>query len=692
MEKILVRNTFFLKVVFVLLTGILIFQLFRLQVFEHQKWVLRAEIKNMLRTKYQATRGSVYFEDGSPFAVSEVAYAIYALPPAFKNDDVMKAGVTIDSFSKDFAKMTGLDEGIITDLMKQDKEYIRIGKKIKPEIRDEIDKKYPEKLGILQYEQQFLRSYPNDSLGAKIIGFTSPDENEQEVGQYGIEQYFDGILRGSEGVFEGKKDSNNQVIVNQDFQSISSRNGIDITLTIDRDIQALVEDKAKSWNDIVKAKETTIVVMEPNTGRIVALADYPTYDPNKYWEGELVDCNLEYYKVLNSKCNQPPNPTPTPSDGKTADNKDNVVIYPDGYLEKLQQLQEEQKKIDDEKKKLEESLNPEKKTDPNALTAEEQAKVNAYDEFIRPIFRKQSLPVSEVYRDSANSLLYEPGSVVKPLTLSVAYNFNTIPRDPNYQLGSHNGCEQVVDVKLCTASRQPVKSLSVEEMLQNSDNIGALRIAGTMPIQDFASTFQRYGLGQESGVELADESVFKNKDINEWTKVDASTAAYGQGSVSFTPIQLTSAWNALASGGKYYKPTIVKQINDNGQIKEFPPVMEQEVVTPDAARAALLVDAVATSKSSRRATAFYQKYPFAGKTGTANIPKEDGVGYQDRIVNMSYIGVAPADNPRYTMLLWFREPRIGQDRNAPNSINTAQWGWLDIAEALMVKFNIQPKN
>jgi cell division protein FtsI/penicillin-binding protein 2 len=692
MEKTLKKNTIILKIFFLFLAFLLLFQLFRVQILENQRWSLRSEIKNVLKSKYQAVRGGVYFSDGSPFAVSELAYAIYALPQSFKSNPIKERDISVESFAKDFAEMTGLDAGILASSIGTEKQYVSIAKKVRPEILNNLKEKYPAELNLWNAEEQYVRIYPNNELGSNIIGFVRSDDNGVDLGQYGVEQYFDGVLRGSEGIFEGKKDSSNNVIVSQDFESISSRNGIDITLTVDRGLQALIDAKAKEWNDIVKAKETTIVLMEPNTGRLLAVSNYPTFNPNRYWEGEVIDCNLEYYKILHKKCNEPKVEEKKEDEKKQEESQ---IIYPDGYLEKLKQLEAEQKKLDEEKTRLENSLKnpgqPITPVDPDALTAEEVEKLKKYNDFVRPIFRKNSLPESEVYRDGSNSLLYEPGSVVKPLTLSAAYNFNTVPRDPNFNLGNHKGCEEVIDATLCTATRKPVNGLTVEGMLQNSDNIGALRVAQTMPIKDFEQTYERYGLGAKTGVELADESEFTLKDPATWTKVDASTAAYGQGSVSFTPIQLTAAWNALASGGKYYKPTIVKEINDNGQIKKFDPIMEREVVTADAAKATLEVTAEATSKSGRKATEFYKKYPFAGKTGTANIPRTDGAGYVDKVVNMSYIGVAPAVNPRFTMLVWFREPRVGQDRAAPNSLNTGQWAWLDIAGQLMMKFSIEPK-
>jgi cell division protein FtsI/penicillin-binding protein 2 len=389
--------------------------------------------------------------------------------------------------------------------------------------------------------------------------------------------------------------------------------------------------------------------------------------------------------VLNKKCN-PEKPAEAVIEKEKEDKKaQENTIYPDGYLEQLKKLEDDQKRLEAEKKKLEETLNANKEPE---LTAEEKARLEKYPTALRSVFRKESLPPGDVYRNSASSSMYEPGSVVKVLTLSTAFNFKTIPIDPNYQLGSHKGCEKVVDVVLCTNSKRAVPSLTTEQMLNTSDNIGAFRIAQTMPAKDFAQTFQRYGLGQTSGIELSDEPFFRMRSPEEWSKVDLSTGAFGQGSVAFTPVQLTAAWNAVASGGTYYKPTVVKAINDNGQIKNFEPQALRQVVTPEAAKSALEINTLSTSKSNIKARQFFQKYSFSGKTATANIPKIDGLGYQKDKLNMGYIGVAPAENPKFTMFLWFNEPKLGENGAPADSVNTAQWAWIDIADELMIKFNI----
>lgn len=689
MHKSLSQNTKYIKIIFVVLSALLVVQLFRVQILENNKWTVRSAIKNNLRQNYQATRGSVYFNDGSPLAISELAYSVYAIPQGFKQDEARKANVNFEDFAKDFEEIIGVDKQYVLDALNSDKHYVAVARKVTPEVLKKFEEKYPKKLGIWNEEQQFIRKYPNNSLAAKVIGFVRPDDNGNEIGQYGVEQYFDGILRGSDGLFEGQVDGGGQVIVNREFESVTSKDGIDITLTIDRNVQALLEQKLMRWLNVTKAKRVTAVVMEVNTGRIIAMGDVPTYDPNKYWEGELIDCNLDYYKLLHKKCNpdKPVEEVKKEEEEKAKEEKEEL-IYPDGYHERLKKLEEEQKRLEEEKKKLEELANANK---PAELTAEEQAKLAKVSPFIRSVYRKESLPPSDVYRNSASSSLYELGSMVKVMTLATAYNYKTIPTDPNYQLGSHKGCEQVVDVVLCTSSKRAESALNVEQMLAKSDNIGAFRIAQTMPAKDFANIFQRFGLGKASGIELADEPVFKMKDPEEWTKVDLSTGAFGQGSVAFTPVQFTAAWNSLASGGTHYKPTVVKSINDNGKVKNFDPIKELQVVTPEAAKDAIDVAATATKNSTKRAKDFYEKYPFAGKTATANIPNPKGPGYLKDALNVGYIGVAPIENPKFTMMVWFTEPKLSETGAEGTSLTIGQYAWLDIADEMMIKLNIPPK-
>ncbi len=690
MEKTLRKNTVYARLVFLLLALVLIVQLFKIQVLENNKWQVRSAIRNELRQTYQASRGSILYDDGTPLAVSQLAYGIFAMPDKFDADSIKKKGITKEKFAEDVSNIAnGTNKETVLKRISDPKlKYVSVAVKQDPEVMDRISEIYPLSLQIWSYEEQAKRVYPDNQLAAKVVGFVGRDDSGNEIGRYGVEGYFDGILRGTEGIFDGKKDSRNQVIVNENFDNISSKNGIDVTLTINRSFQLMLEDRLMYWIDRVKAKEATAVIIEPNTGRILALANLPSYNPNLYWQGELVNCAIEYYSIANEECNKKPEPTPTPTPtimpGET----------PDDYQARLKAYDELQKqlKADEEKVKAEAAKNnPETEKKEEEISPELREKLSRYPKAVQEILRVHKLPESEVYRDTANSFLYEPGSVVKVITLAIAYNYKTLPTDPAYNLGSHNGCELVVDTTLCTAGKVPRSNLTVEDMLQKSDNVGALRVAKTVAIKDFASTLTKFGLGKATGVELADETVYPIKDINTWSKVDQATASYGQGSVAYTPIQLASAWNILASNGKSFKSTVVKSINDNGQEKDFQPQFIEQVITPQAAKDALKVNAVATSKSIQKARDFYAKYPFTGKTGTANIPKLNSAGYEESVVNTSYLGSAPLENPRFTMLVWFREPRTSVDRDAPNGSNTAQVAWLDIAEKLMPKLGVAPQ-
>lgn len=679
-SKLIVKNSYLkilcLKFFLIFLFIILILQIFRLQILEYYKWQGRAEARNLFKLTYKGIRGSIYFSDGAPLAINKLVYKLFVLPQEFNKKNIDKL-----EFAEFVNNVLKIDKSYVLEKLNSKQNYVFLANKLESADIETFQSKYPAYLGIWSLESQYVRVYPNGSLASKILGFTRI-EGDNEIGQYGVEQYFDGILSPSKGYFEGIKDKDSKIILNRDFYNIMSRNGVDLTLTIDKGIQVLAESYAKKYLDLFKAKEAIIVVMEVDTGRILGLANYPTYDPNYYWEGEIVDCSLEYYSVLNKDCN--PNKVTNlknivdgnDSNKNNKDIKTNLrLVLPDDY-----NSSENNNVINKDNQES------------SFLTHEEIEKLNKYDPLVREIFRKEKLPLNEVFRNTANSVLYEPGSVVKLITLAIAYEHNAIPKDPNYDLGSHKGCEQILDAVLCTYKKAPVENLTVENMVATSDNIGALRIALKIPKEKYVSTYRDFGLGRISEIELSDEALFKTKDFNDWSLVDIATSSYGQG-VAFTAIQLTAAWNTLASGGVYYSPTILKSINDNGNKKNFSIKSQKRVISKEAAEYALKISELATSKAKRKdVIELYKKYRFFGKTGTANVINENQIGYKENIVNTSYIGSIPADNPKVTVLVWFREPRIGESNLRPEASNTALPVWVDFTDRLMLLLNIPVKN
>lgn len=691
------KNLLYFKFFMTILIILSIIQLFRLQVVEYDKWFTRAEERIWVKKNYKPIRGSLYFSDGSYLAFSKLVYDLYVW-----NSELEKKKINKSEFGKNISKLIGKDESEILKILSDKADFVKIASQLDQEIVEQIEKLYPFYLGVLDIQRRFVRVYPNGTLASKVTGFVRI-EGDREIGQYGIEEFLDGILSGREGVFEAIKDKNAKFILNSEFDAITPKNGVDIRLTIDKKIQTITDQYAKKYTDLYKAKETVIVVMEPNSSRILAISNYPTYDPNVYWEGEKIDCNLEYYNVLNRDCRknrkkEEQRNNHEQSNEEFEDKKNempvpSVIYYPDEEINLDVVINEENDSI-----RGISSQNSEDKAIPDddflkqkyeeKLKAEEKEILSKYPEYQREIFRAQKLDYAEVFRNSANSQLYEPGSVVKPITLAIAYEHGGIPRDFEYKLGGHNGCEQILDAKLCTYTKQPEKNLSIVDMIAKSDNIGAIRVALSIPPEKFVQTYEEFGLGQFTEIELADEAHFKSKKKSDWTKVDVATASYGQG-IAFTPIQLIAAWNVLASQGRYYSPSIVEEINDNGNIKKISPKPYKQIISHDSAKFALEVCELSIQRSKRsEINNFYKKYTFAGKTGTANVAKKNSLGYIEDIVNTTYVGVIPAKNPKLTILVWFREPRIGNDGGRPESINTALPAWLALADELMLMLSV----
>lgn len=710
------NNTVYLKFFFLLVAVITISQLARIQVLENSKWSLRAELRDVVSIRTEGQRGQISFRDGSPIAYDKQVFRIFINPIERRNDTVDILPEEIYLLIKDYTQLSEKD--LIKELESNNQRRVLITRDLNEAEFVKVFSLFGNYPDLISYDQLFVREYPNKLTASKAVGFVGYDDNGIRVGRYGVEEYFDGVLKGTPGVIEGKKDQKGNLIIDERFSSVRPRDGINLKLTIDQAIQKKVDEKLIYWLDKFKAVEATAIAIEPGTGRILAISNFPTYDPNLYYEGESVDCELEYY-VLHKDCNPKKE-----GENLTKEDKDEVLIergldaegelesekknngeselilpeglvLPDGYTEEeirkiLIQINELNETSDEDNEIINQDdmdeIEEEKET-------EIDPRIEKYEEIVREVFREEDIPIGTILRNTPNSFLYEPGSVVKAFTLSAALEYNTIPYDGEFQLGGHNGCIMVAEREICTANKKPRSSLSLKEMIVESDNIGALRVAQTVKIKDFVEKFEEFGLGSITNVEMADENQFKSKPSSEWTKLDQVTASFGQGSVAYTPLQLVNAWNIIASGGVKYKPTIIYAKDDGEGDEIFSPVNQGRVIREEVANAVSNLTSSDPGYNGMFAKDFYDKYTYAGKTGTASVPKTDGVGYRDGVVNTTFVGHAPKDNPEVTLLVWFREPRISDNGSLiPNASDTALVAWTDIMEQIMIIKGIKPNN
>ncbi|MEI6462912.1 MAG: penicillin-binding protein 2 [bacterium] len=260
---------------------------------------------------------------------------------------------------------------------------------------------------------------------------------------------------------------------------------------------------------------------------------------------------------------------------------------------------------------------------------------------------------------------YEPGSVVKALTASAGIDSGSVT--PDEQLfASHKGCIEISDPKdngkkwnICVASKVPSPGpKDLVKTLQTSDNIGAYMVAKKTGIEKMDSYFRKFGVGKPTGVGLAEETSSSLKSAANWNEIDLATYSFGQG-MSMTPLQVVSAFSTIANGGKRMKPQIVSSVIDGTDEIPIQPKLEEQVISENSA--SIVRDMlVKTFKYNIGATPYKKEtanYLIAGKSGTAQIPKTDGPGYDSSSVNATYVGFDANPDPKFVMIIKINKPK-----------------------------------
>lgn len=246
---------------------------------------------------------------------------------------------------------------------------------------------------------------------------------------------------------------------------------------------------------------------------------------------------------------------------------------------------------------------------------------------------------------------FEPGSVVKPLAVSGAIDFNIVNLDSEFD------CEQG-HWFFCGASLSDsghsFDTLTVAEILQHSSNIGAAKIALAMGERRLYQTLRRYGFGQRTGIGFDHEATGIFRSLEKWDGLSISRFPIGQGLLT-TPLQLVQAYAALANDGIMMRPYIVDRIRrPDGPVKSFNPKPLRRVVRPPAARATARALTLVTTSEGTAPKAAIPGYEVAGKTGTAQ-KWIDGQYSKTHYVS-SFIGFVPAENPAFVLLVAADDP------------------------------------
>lgn len=293
--------------------------------------------------------------------------------------------------------------------------------------------------------------------------------------------------------------------------------------------------------------------------------------------------------------------------------------------------------------------------------------MSSYPKYDQATFWEYDTPL---YTNPFITSLYEPGSTVKPLVMAGALDKNLVKPDTRCPICA--GPVQVENYALHTWNDEYFPNTTMTDVIMHSDNTGMVYVSKQMGLDRMLANFQSFGLSDTTGIDLQGESLSTINSRKQWYPVDIATSAFGQG-ISITPIELLDGFAAIANDGVRMQPRVVdKVILDDGQKIAIPP---KELSRPISSKTAKVMTEILVNAVNKGEASFarLKGYRIAGKTGTASIPV---AGHYDPSQTIaSFIGFAPADNPKFVMLVIFNRPTssiYGAETAAPTFFGIAQ--------------------
>ncbi|OGH18838.1 MAG: hypothetical protein A2770_04340 [Candidatus Levybacteria bacterium RIFCSPHIGHO2_01_FULL_38_12] len=285
-----------------------------------------------------------------------------------------------------------------------------------------------------------------------------------------------------------------------------------------------------------------------------------------------------------------------------------------------------------------------------------------------------------LYKNPFISNTYEPGSTLKSLVMPAGIDSKVVRPDTKCPICF--GPVPIADYEIRTWNNKYYKDTTMIEVIQHSDNTGMVYVSQKLGIEKMLSYLRNFGVGSLTGIDLEGEVPALIRPDDEWTPIDLATASFGQG-ISITGIQLLTAFSAIANKGVRMEPHVVSKIvTSEGEEIPIYPKKVNSPITPETAK--IMTEILVNAVSNGEAKYFKPKgYRIAGKTGTAQIPIAGK--YDPHKTIASFIGFAPADNPKFSMLVVINQPTTsiyGAETAAPI--------FFDIAKNILLYYGISP--
>ncbi len=513
-------------------------RLFELQGLDRAQYVERAKAVGAVQEVLPAVRGAITDRNGRPLAESLDGLMVVADPTKTRGDAAQIATLLQQRLGLDYIDT-------VRNLRWPDTRFRYLARRV-PATRatavvEELDRRGYRGIDV---RRDPLRSYPAKDVGANLVGFL----NDKHEAAEGVELLFDGILKGQDGSTTYDVGGGHRVPLG-DNSTVDPVDGSDLALTIDQDVQFYAQRVLQQTVEDASADSGTAVVLDRSTGELLALADYPTFDPNR---------------------------------------------------------------IEQRRKRLLGSWG------------------------LRGV--------------------YEPGSVEKVLTVAALLDAGVVTPTTKLTVPDriHSSDRVIRDY-----FDHGITPFTMTGVIAKSSNVGTLLAARRLPARVLHRYLTAFGLGSRTGLpDGYGESAGLLAPWRDWIQVERDNIAFGQG-LAVNAVQMAAAINAIANGGEYVQPSMVKgrATPDFGPPTGSDLARRHRVVSEETAtQMAEMMEMVTTEGAGTAPGAAVPGYRTAGKTGTAQIADRTCGCYNGRLFTVSFAGFAPADDPRFTVYVVVHHP------------------------------------
>ncbi|RMF95055.1 MAG: penicillin-binding protein [Candidatus Schekmanbacteria bacterium] len=500
---------------------------FYLQTIKNEFLAEQASRQYRREIEIKARRGKIFDRNYYSLAVSVDCDSVFAVPSKVAD---------IESTADILSRLLSLDKESVIKKLSQKREFVWIKRKISEEESVRLRRRNLRGIGFIKESKRF---YPQECLASQLLGFTGVDNEGLE----GVEREFDEYIAGKSGI---------KVITEKDAKGGSPfiyekpvTDGDNVVLTIDKNIQFIVQSELEKGVKFAEAKSGMAIVVDPANGDILAMANYPGFNPNK---------------------------------------------------------------------------------------------------------RNNYSP--STWRNRIVTDCFEPGSVFKIVFACAAIEKGIVM--PDSEIDCSPGFIVVGGRKI--RDSHPHNMLTFTEVLEKSSNVGSIKIAQLLGENELYKYIRKFGFGEKTGIQLQGEARGILRKPKDWSLVSIGAITIGQ-EIAVTPLQLAMAYSAIANGGLLLKPRIAKRIESwDGEIKKvFPPVTVRRVISERTAHILRGILKTVVSEEGTAHLARIEGFEVAGKTGTAQ--KAENGAYQPGKYYSSFIGIVPADAPRFVIAVILDEPK-----------------------------------